>query len=330
MKVLQNNIDELNLELTIEIEGSDYAEILRKKLAERRRNAEFKGFRKGMVPQGMIQRVYGEQCLVESVNQIISTALDNHIKENQLHILGEPLSSEKQPEVEWKDGNSFTFVFDLALSPKVEFEVEKTDTVPSYTVSISEKEKAPMKESLKKYYEEKKEEKSEEDIDKEVDERLTTQYKNEADWRLNKDIRDHFVEKAGIALPEEFLKRWLVVANEGKTTKEDVEKNFDGFAADFKWQLVRAYLLEKFALKIDEKDIHEAAVAYVTYQYAMYGIGNVPQEIIDEAVVNVLKDRRQFERIVEQVEDQKVLEKLKETITVKTTKITAAKFRELK
>ncbi len=330
MKVLQNNIDDLNLELTVEIEASDYAEILRKKLAECRRKADFKGFRKGMVPASMIQRVYGEQCLVEAVNQVISKALDEHIKENDLNLLGEPLNSEKQPELEWKAGNDFTFIFDAALSPKVDFEVEKSDTVPSYNVSIADKDKTSMEESLKKYYEEKKEEKSDEDIEKEVSERLENQFKNEAEWRLNKDIRDYYVQKAGLTLPEAFLKRWLVAANGGKVTQEDVEKEFPGFAEDFKWQLVRGFLMKKFELKVEEADIREAAEAYVTYQYAMYGIGNVPKEMVDEAVVNVLHDRKEVEHIAEQVEDRKVIEKLKESMTLKPTKITSAKFRELK
>jgi len=329
MKVLQNKIDDLNLQLTIEVEAADYAEIERKKLAERRRNAEFKGFRKGMVPASLIKKVYGEQCLVESVNQVIAQALDSHITENKLHILGEPLAAENQPELDWASGNDFSFVFDLGLSPELNFEAEKADTVPSYNVTIAAKDKNSMIENLKKYYEEKKEEKSDEDIEKEVTERLSSQFKNEAEWRLSKDIRDYFVEKAAVALPEEFLKRWLFTANNGKVTKEDIEKDFAGFVADFKWQLVRGYLMRKYELKIEENDIREAAEAFVTYQYAMYGLGNVPEDMIKEAAVNVLQDQRQVERLAEQVEDQKVLAKLKEVITLKATKISSTKFREL-
>ena len=329
MKVLENRIDDLNLELTIEVEAADYAEIERKKLAERRRTADFKGFRKGNVPASMIKRVFGEQCLVESVNQVISQALDKHITDNSLRILGEPLSSEKQPEVEWVDGNNFSFVFDLGLYPELNFEVVKEDKVPSYEIGVEDKDKATMTENLKKYYEEKKEEKSDEDIAKEASERLESQYKNEAEWRLSKDIRDYFVNKAAVSLPEEFLKRWLLVANAGKITKEDVDKEFDGFLSDFKWQLVRGYLMKKFELKVEESDIREAAKAFVTYQYAMYGLSNVPEEMINEAVVNVLQDQKQLERMVEQVEDSKVMARLKETITVKPTKITSEKFRAL-
>ena len=340
MKVSQNKIDDLNLELTIEVEAADYAEIERKKLAERKRTADFKGFRKGMAPASLIKKFFGEQCLVEAVNQVLSQALDAHIKDNSLRIIGEPLSSENQPEVEWKDGNNFTFVFDLGLYPEINFDVVKDDKVPSYTVTISAKDKATMVENLKKYYEEKnksaeeqsaaKEEKSDEDIEKEAVERLEAQFKNEAEWRLSKDIRDYFVNKAGISLPEAFLKRWLLVANQGKVTKEDIEKEFDAFLADFRWQLVRGYLMKKYDLKIDEKDLHEAAEAFVTYQYAMYGLGNLPKEMIQEAVVNVLKNQEQVQRIAENVEDSKVMSKLKEEITLEPTKITSLKFKDLK
>ena len=340
MKVSQNKIDDLNLELTIEVEAADYAEIERKKLAERKRTADFKGFRKGMAPASLIKKFFGEQCLVEAVNQVLSQALDTHIKDNSLRIIGEPLSSENQPEVEWKDGNNFTFVFDLGLYPVINFDVVKDDKVPSYTVTISAKDKATMVENLKKYYEEKnksaeeqsaaKEEKSDEDIEKEAAERLEAQFKNEAEWRLSKDIRDYFVNKAGISLPEAFLKRWLLVANQGKVTKEDIEKEFDAFLADFRWQLVRGYLMKKYDLKIDEKDLHEAAEAFVTYQYAMYGLGNLPKEMIQEAVVNVLKNQEQVQRIAENVEDSKVMSKLKEEITLEPTKITSLKFKDLK
>ena len=329
MKVTQNQIDNLNLELTIEIAAADYAEFEKKRLAECRRKADFKGFRKGNVPASMIKRVYGEQCLAEAVNQAVSKALDEHITNNKLHILGEPLSSEKQPELTWESGNDFTFVFDLGLSPEINVEVSKDDTVPSYTISIAAKDKSEMIENAKKFYEEKKEEKSEEDIEKEVTERLKNQFKNEAEWRLSKDIRDFYVNKANVALPEDFLKRWLFVANNGKVTKEDIEKDFAGFVEDFKWQLVRGYLMRKFELKIDENDLEQAAEAFVAYQYAMYGLSNVPQELLKEAAVNMLQDQKQVERLVEQVEDQKVLAKIKEEITLNDTKITSAKFREL-
>lgn len=334
MKISKKKIDDLNLELTLAVTAEDYAEEVKKKLAERRRTADFKGFRKGMVPASLIKRVYGEQALVDAVNDVITNSLDKYINDNKMHILGEPLGSEKQPEIEWTEGNDFTFIFDVALSPEASVEVEKTDEIVKYNITAGAKEKASMVENLKKFYEERKEKenaeaKSDEEIEKEVAERLKDQNKQEAEWRLSKDIRDFYVNKAGVKLPEEFLKRWLFVANQGKLSKEDIEKDFAGFCDDFKWQLVRGSLMQKFGFKVEQDDIYEAAKAYVTYQYAMYGLGNVPEEMIMEAVGNMLKDRRQIERLSEQVEDRKVLDKIKETATFKEKKISSEKFREL-
>ncbi len=262
--------------------------------------------------------------------EVIGEGLQKFIDDEKLHILGEPLSSEKQPEVEWESGKDFTFVFDLGLSPEINVDVVAEDEIPNYTVTVSAKDKTDMIENLKKYYEGKKEEKSDEDIEKEVSERLKENYKQEAAWRLSKDIRDYYVNKAGIELPEAFLKRWLLHANDGKVTAEQVDTEFPAFAEDFKWQLVRGYLMKKFEFQISADDLKDAAKAFVTYQYAMYGIANIPEEMITEAVNNVLHDQKQIERLAEQVEDQKVIEKIKETVTLKAKKISSEKFKELK
>ena len=330
MKLTKNQIDKLNIELTMNIEAADYAETEKKKLAECRRKADFKGFRKGNVPMSLVQRVYGGQVLADSINEVIGEGLQKFIDDEKLHILGEPLSSEKQPEVEWESGKDFTFVFDIALSPEINVDVVAEDEIPNYTVTVSAKDKTDMIENLKKYYEGKKEEKTDEEIEKEVTERLKENYRQEAAWRLSKDIRDFYVNKAAVELPEAFLKRWLLHANEGKVTAEQIDAEFPGFVEDFKWQLVRNYLMKKFEFQISADDLKEAAKAFVTYQYAMYGIANVPEDMISEAVNNVLHDQKQLDRLAEQVEDQKVIDKIKATATLKAKKISSEKFKELK
>lgn len=330
MKLTKNQIDQLNLELTMDIEAADYAEIEKKKLAEYRRKADFKGFRKGNVPMSLIQKFYGGDALAQAINEVIGEGLQKFIDDEKLHILGEPLSSENQGEVEWKSGNDFTFIFDLALSPEVQVEVVAEDEIPNYTVTVSAKEKADMAENLKKYYENQKEEHTEEEIDKEVSERLKENYKAEANWRLSQDIRDFYVQKSGVELPEVFLKRWLLHANEGKVTAEQVESEFPAFLKDFKWQLVRGSLMKKFELQITADDIQEAAKSYVNYQYAMYGLSNVPEDMISEAVNNILHDQKQIDRLAENVEDQKVIDKIKSIATLKAKKISSEKFKELK
>ena len=127
MEVIKNQVDDLNIEVTINLKGEDYAEQEKKRLAAYRRSADFKGFRKGMVPAQLVKKIYGDQALYEAINTIISEQLDKFIKDNDLHILGEPIPSESQKENEWVDGADFEFKFDLGLSPDINIELSKDD-----------------------------------------------------------------------------------------------------------------------------------------------------------------------------------------------------------
>ncbi len=73
--------------------------------------------------------------------------------------------------------------------------------------------------------------KTPEEFDKKIAERLESNYKQESDYRLSRDLRAYLVDKAAISVPEDFLKRWLYENNREKFTKEQVEQEFNGFLA---------------------------------------------------------------------------------------------------
>ena len=89
MNIVKNQIDELNFKLTITVAHDDYAETEKKELQKCKRTAEFKGFRKGMVPMSLIQRVYGERVLGDAVNKVLSDAINGYIKDNNIHMVGQ-------------------------------------------------------------------------------------------------------------------------------------------------------------------------------------------------------------------------------------------------
>ena len=169
-----------------------------------------------------------------------------------------------------------------------------------------------------------------EQFEEKVVERIKGSHEQEANYRFGADVRKFFVEKAGMELPEAFLKRWLVYANEGKFTAEQVEKEFPGFAEDFKWQLVRGRIMQLFDLKVSREDIRQAAVSYVAYQYAMYGMSGMPQNLIQSSAENMLQDENQYRRFEEQCEDNAAIARVREEVTLQTKKISMDKFRELK
>ena len=70
MKIEQNRIDDLNLELSLSIVKEDYSDNVKKRLGEYRKKAEIRGFRKGMVPMSLVEKMYGQTALVDAVNDV--------------------------------------------------------------------------------------------------------------------------------------------------------------------------------------------------------------------------------------------------------------------
>ena len=96
MQVNQTKHDDLNLTVSIQLDKADYADVQKKRLNDFRRKADLKGFRKGMAPMSLIEKMYGGQALGETINNIVSSQLNKYIEDNKLNVLGEPLPSEKR------------------------------------------------------------------------------------------------------------------------------------------------------------------------------------------------------------------------------------------
>ncbi len=435
MKIEQNRIDDLNLELALTVTKEDYSDSRKKRLNEYRKKAEIRGFRKGMVPMSLVEKMYGQTALVDAVNDVIAEGINNFIRENNLRVLGEPLPSEEHIQNEWNDGNDFNFKFDVALNPEVSFELSKADEVSYYTITVTEAAKKDMKNNLLKQYgsledgkkakaddfiivdfeqgdmkvegtyvalrnvaesvrpsfvgvkagdvldvnvneafenetdrssmlKVSKEEmakldpmfkmtvktvktfvnaplteetfekifgvKTEEEFDSKIEERIRAEYTQEADFRFSKDAKQYLLDKADVKIAEKFLKRWVYVVNEGKFTMEDIEKDWDLFIVDYKWQMVRSYLMNKYNVKIEESDLLASAKGFAAYQFAMYGMNNVPDEQLESFAKNILSQEEQGRRILDQVENEKTFAAVREVVTLKKKKISVEKFRELK
>lgn len=125
--------------ITIEIVKDDYAGPVEKNLRNFRQKANVPGFRKGMVPMGMVKKMYGKSVLAEEVNKLLSENLFKYIREENLNILGEPLPSETdQKEINFDTDENFEFTFDVAFAPAIQIELNKKTKVPYYSVAIDD------------------------------------------------------------------------------------------------------------------------------------------------------------------------------------------------
>ena len=139
MNITLQTTDKLNGVVTAVVEPADYQENVKKAIKEFRKNADMPGFRKGMVPEGLIRKKYGTSILAEEMNKLLQSKLYEYIRENKINMLGELMPTEGNDKIELVDGNTFTFTFDIAIAPEIKVELSAKDKLPYFQVEVEDK-----------------------------------------------------------------------------------------------------------------------------------------------------------------------------------------------
>ena len=149
-----------------------------------------------------------------------------------------------------------------------------------------------------------------------IAERIKQEYEQESAYRFMLDSREYLLNKTNIQLPEEFLKKWLYTINEGKFTMEEIEKDFQLFLKDFRWQLIRQYIMKEQKMEITREALVEAAKRVAKMQFAMYGLNDVPEEQLNSYANSILSNEKEGRRIYEKTEEDMVIGYIKSVVTL--------------
>ena len=445
MNISKENIDALNAVLKVDIRKADYEEKVEKVLRDYRKKANVKGFRPGMVPIGLIKKMYGKAVQLDEINKIVSENIHKYLADEKLEILGDPLpKSEENERISFDTQEDFIFSFDLGLAPQFELKLNKKNKVNQYELIVDEKmrndyitnytrrfgefkivkksgEKDMLKgnitsidennqpgtlsaddttisvdiikdEKIKKQFINKKQAdiidfdlrkalpndfeiagilkkqkdevaglegkfrftineikrfepakigkelfnkvygegviKTEEEFMKKIEEEIAKNLKRESDYKLMLDIKKLALDKTDFSLPEDFLRRWLLKVNE-KATAEQIDKDFDSFRTDLKWQLIRNKVAKENEIKISEEELHAEAENITRYQFQQYGLYYATEEQIHNYAHEMLKREDEAKRIAEKILEEKAIEKLKEVVKLESKKIPVDEFNKL-
>jgi len=443
MNINKENIDDLNALLKIEIKKADYEENVEKVLRDYRKKANIKGFRPGMVPIGLVRKMYGKAVQLDEINKLVSESIHKYLRDEKVEILGDPLPKTDDLEnINFDIREDLTFTFELGLTPQFEIKISKKNKVNYYQITVDEKmkndyinnytrrfgqfmsseksgEKDMLKgniaqlvdgedgltaenttlsvdiikdEKIKKHFigkevndiiefdlrkafpndfeiagilSKKKDEvadvsgkfrftikeinrfepaqigqelfdkvwgegviSSEEDFMKKVEDEIAANLKRESDYKAMVDVKKLVLEKTDFSLPEEFLKKWLLKVNE-KTTEEQIEKEFDSFRNDLKWQLIRNKVAKENEIKISEEELLAEAENITRYQFQQYGLFYATDEQIGNYAKEMLKRDEEAKRIAEKILEEKAIEKLKEVVRLEDKRISADDFNKL-
>jgi len=447
MNITRENIDDLNAVLKVKIEKPDYEEKVETVLKDYRKKATIKGFRPGMVPIGLIRKMYGRAVEIDEINKVVTENIQKYITDEKIEILGDPLpKADEQATIDFDTQTEFTFSFELGLSPVVDLKLSKKNKVNEYEIIIDEKmrkdylenytrrygelkkadlieEKDVIKgkieaidtegnimpegpsvdntsigvdiikvDSIKKEFigkglndsvdfdlkaafpndneiagilQKKKEEvpdlpsnyrftvhdisrfypaepgkelfdkifgegviNTEEEFMNKIEEEIKANLKRESDYRLMIDVKDLAMEKTDFALPEEFLKKWLLRVNE-KTTQEQIDKDFDNFRKDLKWQLIRNKVARDNDVKISEEELQKEAENITRHQFQQYGLFYATEEQISNYAKETLKREEDAKRIADKILDEKAIALMKDLVKLENKSVTVDEFNKL-
>ena len=169
---------------------------------------------------------------------------------------------------------------------------------------------------------------SAEDFEAKVTGEIRQYFSRETDYKLRTDARDTLLKKTPFELPEEFLKRWLLRVNE-KTTAEDIEKDWDHFRDDLRWQLIKNKVAKENGIKITDEEILAEAKEFTRAQFSQYGLYYATEEQITSFAKDMLKKEDDARRIAEKVLDTRVLDVVIEAMKVEDKQVSAEEFNKL-
>ena len=162
-----------------------------------------------------------------------------------------------------------------------------------------------------------------------IAEGIKEQTVTDCDYKFLLDVRSYLEGKVGkLTFPDETLKRVMLLNNKERG-EEFVEKNYEASIQQLTWHLIKEQLVEANKVKIEDKDVREAAKETARIQFAQYGMIQVPEEYVDNYVTEMFKKKENVDAFVDRAVDLKLIEALKKVVTLETKEVTLDEFNKI-
>ncbi|MBC6613289.1 trigger factor [Hymenobacter sp. BT507] len=170
---------------------------------------------------------------------------------------------------------------------------------------------------------------SKEEFDEKVRTTIQENYDREADNLVNRQIIDKVIDSLQVDLPKEFFKKWLVRANQGKLTAEQVDEHYNDYERELKWSMVRNKVVETEGLKVSNDEIVDRTIQKIMGQFNLPEVNEELQASMRSFADNYLRqdNGKNYVDEYEAILAEKVLENLRGKVVVNETPITAEDFR---
>ncbi len=116
--ITQQDVAPLHKHLNVTINKEDYLPTFEKSLKEYSKKANIPGFRKGMVPSGLIKKMYGNSLFVDEILKTVDKEVFQYLETEKLDIFAQPLPVDMNlGQLDVNHPNNYTFTFEVGMKP---------------------------------------------------------------------------------------------------------------------------------------------------------------------------------------------------------------------
>lgn len=135
--VTKENIGNLHDKLTIKVSKEDYYPSFEKAIKEYSKKANIPGFRKGMVPAGMVKKMYGASIFYDEVIKAVEKEIQEYMVKEKPEIFAQPLPMENDMRnMDMSNPADYDFPFEIGLKPEISIDVLSTAKPSFYKVKV--------------------------------------------------------------------------------------------------------------------------------------------------------------------------------------------------
>lgn len=136
--VTRENIGLLNDKLTVQLNKEDYYNGFEQSLKKYAKTANIPGFRKGMVPAGLVKKMYGQGVFNDEVLRKVEAELNAYLNKEKLEIFAQPLPLDNDAaKLDMNNPVAYTFSFEIGLKPDVKVDAGKIN-VTRYKINVTD------------------------------------------------------------------------------------------------------------------------------------------------------------------------------------------------
>ena len=168
--------------------------------------------------------------------------------------------------------------------------------------------------------------KDEKEFEAKIEENLGSYYQAEAEKQLDAEVNKILEKNHSFVLPDAFLKRWLQETKPETYSPETIDEQYAKESVVLHKQLIREKIAEQENVEVTDEDVNQTSFAYTAQMLRQYGLNNPDPSMVQNFEAKNREDKNYLMRIRDVVVEKKVLDKVKDLITIKSKKLAVDKF----